>query len=345
MSVVLLVRFLAQGENTIAAQFFSPIASAYGSEAVSRFLNSFAKDLDEMTAYMNLRNDGTRPAAEYFEQSPFLNYPLIKERWSYLCTDRHLLFQCIEHFIYDRMRQWDAQRFMNEFGQVFEKYVETVIQHAGLPYVNETQVLQIIGEKGKVIDFIISDGSANIFIDAKAVEMAYQGKVAHLGEIVESRTGAIIKAIQQAQETVGRLSQSKNSHPFIRGASQNYLIVVTFKELYLGNGKTMYEGIAKATLDAIYAKCAGSPTIPLDNIYFLNIADFEMLSELVHERKLTFAEALEKAKIDDATPQTRKFGFRLHLTDWNLNPDTPKYLKSRFDNEIENLKSLLSSTS
>lgn len=339
--VCMFIQFIDSNTHTISADFFTPLKIKYSAKEITSFLAAFTKPFDEIKTVLQSLGNGLRTAEEYYEQTPFLAFPLIQFGSNYVCVERHVLFRCIEHFVYDKLRLWDAQKFMNEFGLVFELYVEKVIENTKLPYINEVQVKQVTKNTGKLVDFIISDGECNIFVDAKAVEMAYQAKVAHLSDAAKERTGFILKAIEQAQDVVSRLHISNITHPFLTAKQKNFLIVVTYKELHLSNGQAYYEGVAKTAIDQIYEKYTGIPVIPLENIYFLSIDEFEILSEAVGAKKIGFAEALERAKASDKDTHTKKFDFSLHLGSWEFDKNHPTYMTNRFLEEIEKIKILL----
>jgi hypothetical protein len=120
--------------------------------------------------------------------------------------------------------------------------------------------------------------------------------------------------MEQAQDVASRLHISNVDHPFLTTKQSNFLVVVTYKEINLSNGQAYYEGVAKSAIDEIYAKYTVAPAIPLGNIYFLSIDEFELLSEAVCAKKIGFAEALEKAKVADNDIHTKKFDFSLHLS-------------------------------
>jgi hypothetical protein len=340
LSFVLFTRF-SKGEIHIVDQnFFSSLLKKYSVHEINTFLRAFSKPFPEIKAQVNERSDKKIQAEEYYEQTPFLTFPLVEDGTRFICTEHHVLHRCIEHFIYDRMKIWNAQKFMNEFGQIFERSVETAIQHSKLPYTTETELKNIFGNKSKLIDFIITDGNSSVFVDAKAVEMAYQGKIAHLCEVVEDKAASILKAIEQANEVMANLSNYTDNPCVLRKTNNNYLIVVTYKDLYLGNGVTFYEGIAKASLDKIRKKYSNGG-IPLENMYFLNIDEFELFAEAVANSHIGLVEGLEKAKAADSDAITRKFGFLLHLASWNIPTPIPGYLQDRLMCEINKLKPFL----
>lgn len=336
---MLLGRFSKEEVHVIDQNFFSPMFKNYSISEINIFLRAFSKPFSEIKAQIRTRNNGKIKGEEYYEQTPFLAFPLIEDGTSFICTDRHVLFRCIEHFIYDRMRTWNAQKFTNEFGKIFERSVETAIQHSRLPYLTEAKLKDIIGPKSNLVDFIITEGNSNVFVDAKAVEMAYQGKVAHLCEVVEDKAEAIFKAIVQANEVMKNLNSLNltDNHCVACGMNNNYLIVVTYKDLYLGNGLTLYESIAKARLDKIRTNYSNGG-IPLENMYFLNIDEFELFADAIANGYIGLIEGLEKAKIVDSDANSRSFIFDHHFKSWKIPILRPAYLQDRLNSEIDKIK-------
>jgi len=343
LSLITLVRFISDKNSSLPLNWFSNVSHEYSDDERNNFLKSISLPLLSIKKSLLSRDSGRRTAQEYFEQTPFLEFPLIQTNTDFLCTYPNVLYRCLEHFIYDKLRLWDAQIFMGKFGPMFERYVEKSIEYMGLPYISESELKVHFNEKGNLVDFIVFDNDSNIFIDAKAVEMAYQGKVTHLSEVVKDKTkNSAIKAIKQAHDVLKQLENIEISHPHLRRRSKNYLLVITFKELYLGNGQTFYESVAREKIDSIYQEYKAYTHIKLEDMYFITIDEFDIFSELVKTKKIGFAEGIEVAKNKDQHPQTKKFDFLLHLMSWGRSNDMPSYLSEQSDEMFEKIKQILS---
>ena len=342
LSIIILVRFLDEKYYTISSNYFNSLKNGYSKYEINNFLLALSKTLTEIKNWLIENDSGKRYASEYYEQTPFLEYPLLKDNENYICIEKHIFFRGLEHFIYDKLRDWNSAKFMDKFGGIFENYVETTIKHTKLLYFDEEKLKKLIPESKKVIDFIIVDNNSNIFLDAKAVEMSYTGKVTYLTDVVKDKTKlSILKAIEQAHDVLSKLKKHGGNGESLNYKEKNYLIVVTFKELYLGSGRTFYETIAKDKIDEIYYKYKNDVLIDLDNIFFLTIEEFELFSEAIHAGNISLVEGLEKAKLDDLQPETRKFDFLLHILGWGFPIDTPSYLRDRSDLEFDKFATLL----
>jgi hypothetical protein len=345
LSEILLLRF--SEDPTVASvdvKWFSNLDSTYPAGEVQAFLECLTQSAEEVRQRVLKRDRITieqglqpRSSAEYYEQSPFIDYPLICHGSGYVCIDRHLLFRCIERYVYNRLRAENSNRFMSSFGPLFESYVEQAVKYLDLPYVTEGQLDSFLDpqRKTKIVDFLIADGDANIFVDAKAVEMAYQGKGAHESLVLGKWLGtSVFKAVEQAHAVIHALPANASEGAVVRPRGVNYLIAVTYSELYVSNGRILAEAVGAVAVEAIVAKYPNETHIPLENMFFMTIEEFERLAAAVHDGSIGFVTALERAKAADVDPQSRKFEFQQHLLEWGMGDRTPEYVRAKAANEM-----------
>ncbi|MDG3419838.1 hypothetical protein P5E09_25125, partial [Vibrio parahaemolyticus] len=159
------------------------------------------------------------------------------------------------------------------------------------------------------------------------VELPYLGKVSDDPKVILGKVkSSALKAIKQAN--------SLNNHIYQHGISSldhkenNYLLVVTYKELYLGSGQTFYDSIAKEAIDEIYKGIFNDARIPLKNIYFISVESFDYLCSVIKRSDLTFAKVLEHAKEADQDTPTMKFDFQQHLESLDIDILRPDYLSN-----------------
>lgn len=342
LGLVLLCHYIIDKKPNVNSRWFDSIKSHYSSAEVSSLLELLSIDLNELRNSLIKSTGNKRASHEYYEQTPFLNFPLINLGDNYLCVYPNILFRAIEHFIYDSLRLWDSTKFMAKFGEIFERYVERGLSYSGVPYVSEKTLAKELDGDGNVVDFLVNEGDTNIFIDAKAVEMAHQGKVTHLANIVKDRVKtSIIKAIEQSYDVLRRLQTTDSSVPIIKHRNNNYLLVVTFKELYLGNGQIFFDAVAEEKILKLCENFKDSPQIPLENMYFITIDEFDYFVSLIREGKITFDSGLSKAKEADREPMTRKFDFSLHLRSWDNDLKPPIYVQDRSEALFSKIETIL----
>ncbi|KAA8699921.1 GapS1 family protein [Pseudomonas proteolytica] len=314
------------------------LCPAFTPMAVDAYLRTISVEVGDLHRTLEeVDKDGRHPN-EYLQQTPFLKFPFIKVRSEYLCVSPHVLERSLGHFIYDYLKRADVDGFNNAFGKSFEKYVGDWLSKSGLPTANESELTLVLPGQGKVVDFIAADGDgdSNVLIDAKGVEMAQRGMVAfQRGDVRRATQTSLIKAFEQGHEVAARIASMGGDHPVIRQRSSTYLLAITYKELYIGNGVTFAAVVGDAVLEKIRSKYAEQNLIPVENIYFLTIHEFEELMSLVASQKIGLVEALEKAKQADSERMTQKFNFELHIHEWSkqLGREQPlrEILKSMVD--------------
>lgn len=149
---------------------------------------------------------------------------------------------------------------------------------------------------------------------------------------------SIIKAIEQAHKLNSAIGDADELDGFeLSNDVEPHLIVVTYKETYLGSGTKFYESVGKEKIDAIQNDIQREYRIPIKNIFFLSASDFDLLSEVVASRRGSILQILNKAKRDDSDPATSKFIFRMHLSGWGK-LKLPAYLLGEGNKYFEVLK-------
>jgi hypothetical protein len=238
----------------------------------------------------------------------------------------------VPYWIYDRLREDDAQWFVNAFGPVFEKYVERLVNHLELSFLTEGQIKSALGTKHKkLVDFIIMDGNSKIFVDAKGVEMTYLGQVSdNLYDIQRATDSSLIKGIKQGCSVA---DSNKNITEIdgikLPAENENYLIIITYKELYIGNGRVFRDLLGESVMAQLRG-CDGFDLIPMEHMYFMSIKEFEILAQAVHEKKIGLQESLRKAVAADSAWNTRKLVFTQHLEDEAWPDGIPEFLDDEF---------------
>lgn len=222
------------------------------------------------------------------------------------------VYRSLEQAIYRPLRTIDPAAFGRVFGPMFEAYVANVMTDAGVTFTDETELKSRLPGTGKVVDFLVVEDDCNILIDAKGVEMSATGRTATTArQLYSTVKNSAMKAVAQGMETLGRIRQAPADHPWRK--LETYLIVVTFESLYLGTSSDVGTTFDDS-LGADLKKQFGQPyPFPLENVFFLNIREFEDLLARVRDKKTTILKMLRIAKEADVDPKTRKFDFKLHL--------------------------------
>ena len=332
LSLVSLTRLLTQADNKIPYHWYSRFYNYVPKESVEAYIRLVSKSLPEMRDWLNQNHDGRIRSSEYHEPTPFIKVPFLRDQQHLVSFYPEVFYRSIETYIYDILREHDKENFMNQFGEIFEKYTEVGIREYTLNYHTESQLKEILPPKTKVVDFVIEEGDARVFIDSKAVEISMIGITTESEELLANETkNSLTKAFQQAHETLSGLNQVGT---FV--SSENYLIVVTYKEFFLGNGSDYYQNIAKERWDRVYKEFGGQHPIPTENVYFVNIEDFDWLMEYLKISKSSLIEFMRKVVADDNERSTRKMILSQHIKEMGQ-INTPSWLQNHFDSLYKEL--------
>ena len=341
LSWILIFRFIANNETRLSTSWFGNFKDGYSPEVVKKYFNAVSAQIAGARRLLKKADNGKRKSIEHYEFTPFVNFPLLQINSEYLVTEKHVLYRSMEHFIYDRLRQWDADKFMRKFGDLFERYVERAIKESGVKFSTETQIRKELGEQGNQIDFIIHEKEANVFIEAKGVEMNNPGRVTHSVSFLKDKTSpSVLKAIRQAHDIIQKLEQTPQCR--IQSQKNNYLFVVTYKAFNLHNGRSYYEMLAQEKMDEIYREYNSCPVISPENMYFITIDELDYVCAMVRKGGISISEIIDIAKEADKSPRTRKFEFIQHLLKMPQSLETPHYLVQEKEHIFEKLLKILS---
>ncbi|EKF6809713.1 hypothetical protein ABMX68_21275 [Vibrio vulnificus] len=313
--------------KTISINDFEIVFDKLGRDNIQKTLDLLSIDIFQAKQLIKKNDFSNGTYSEWYEQTPFLNFPLIKYKEKYTCVNIYVLLRTIEQYIYNLLKLDDPEYFMDSFGKIFESYLKHGLVYSECTYLEENALKKGLPKGVGVVDFVITEQESSIFIDAKGVELPYLGKVSDDPKVILGKVkSSALKAIKQAN--------SLNNHIYQHGISSldhkenNYLLVVTYKELYLGSGQTFYDSIAKEAIDEIYKGIFNDARIPLKNIYFISVESFDYLCSVIKRSDLTFAKVLEHAKEADQDTPTMKFDFQQHLESLDIDILRPDYLSN-----------------
>jgi hypothetical protein len=332
--------------HRIGARWFSELQDGGGAD-IELFLGllsapflSIRQTLLERDAKTIKAGGIPRSASEYTEQTPLIQTPLIPSgTGDYIVIDTYLLENCLGNFVYSTLRNHHVQDFMRYFGAIFEDYVHLAVKCSGLEFRTENHLKLLLGAKQgrNLIDFLIADGEAHVFIDAKAAEMNYRGTVTHdADELAKLLDTSLLKAVKQANSVLTDLTRLNSADAVFSHRDRVYLIVVTYARMNIGNGRALADSVGRAAIEA-QADQTGDKRIPIENMYFLAIDEFEQLVAQVAVGGIGLVEALERAKLLDADPASSSFAFEQHLAKWGIAGKAPDYLVKKTTDALDQI--------
>lgn len=295
---------------------FSLIAPNLSPGALDGFLRHLSRRGGELHERFTQPAFTDRPIADQqILPTPFLDSPLIENMFGqYLIVSPTLLMRALESVVYRTLRRDDPATFGQRFGPVFERYVGTCLDSAGVKYLGETQLQALLPGSGKCVDFRVSEPDCTVFIDAKGIEMSALGRVSQTGELLlRTLKESAVKAIEQGMATINRVRGLPPDSPIADRGEENFVVVVTFDDLFLGSNFEFSALFGSTFVPRLEKQLGGPLPVPLEHVFFLSIDEFERLLVRVHDGGHSIGSLLRNARTNDKDGRTRKFQFQQHL--------------------------------
>lgn len=333
----LLVSFIISQEpvKRISIDIFSILSPVITKDTIEKFLNQLSTPYEDLATFCQ-KNSYNEPLVEYYSPSPFLEKPLIKTNNEYLQIHTQLTSTSIQTFIYDLLRRDDAESFMDKFGRVFENAVTQLLNESEIRYFTENDLKDYLPQENKVVDFLIPHPEANIFIDAKGVEINQKGMVTlRPGDIASSIRSSVLKTIEQSHSVNRELIRKNNADiPFQK---ESYIICLTYKNLFLGNGSFLNKSYANHDMRKIRDRHLEEYQIPDENIFCISFEEFEYLLSSCKEYAKPVHEVLREAVAKNQTPTSGIFLFAHHIQDSFPKTHTSEMVRLAGLNEINDI--------
>ncbi|MDD3628099.1 MAG: hypothetical protein PHV06_12365, partial [bacterium] len=172
-----------------------------------------------------------------------------------------------------------------------------------------------------------------IIIESKGIEVAEKVKISPYREIISQRLkSSIFDGIEQGISIAKFIKENKKINNITFGNKENYLLIITYKELYVGTCNNFKTFFAKEKVESIYKQNPGSKYLPIENIFFLSIYDFDFLIQGLKEEKYKLHEILSIIRKRESNEKTKKLTFVKHLEEKYPNIGIPEYLINEFNN-------------
>jgi hypothetical protein len=108
-------------------------------------------------------------------------------------------------------------------------------------------------------------------------------------------------------------------------------IIITYKEMYWCNGLDCWDDLLKnPTIESCKNNNLDSSILPPENLYFIDIATWDKLIQIIKDTNVTLREILVKAKQDDSVTATKKGAFYLHTNQYDVGRLSLNYLNEPY---------------
>ena len=301
------------GKPRILESYFAPLRVHYG-DAVDRMIGLFTRDLAA------LREELAKPEARIVQGRAELNefaylrrFPFVRlDPAAIVCWHPAVLARGLEDAVHLRLSEF-GQQYTKPFSKIFEDYVIELGGEAVPTAITEQVYMSALDPAQPKVEVLLQEAGCNVLVEAKMSLFKDSVLVTDNEESIYFKTDRVREAIEQGWKVSRALERPGN--PFHRpGVVENFLIVVTSRQLFLGTGRLLADLYPAGKL--AYPDRDAERLLPLDHIFIVSIDEFERACACVRDGKVTFQELLRKAVTNNGDPQTGKFFMSQHLDDY-----------------------------
>lgn len=304
----------------IAHDYLSPFRSTYGND-VDRIYDLFVRDLSSLRQEMQAEvTQRVRGKQELFEFPYLRRFPFLRLRDGRIHCWHPLVFaRGLEDAVHLRLSTL-GEDYVNEFSRVFERYVTELATGCGLPILNEAAYKTHVGGHAPAVEAIFEGDDCNILVEAKMALFADDVLLQDNETALHQKTKRVRTAIKQGWR-VGEIIREPTSNFGSRfQKSQDFLLVVTSRELNLGTGERMRLLYPPGEFD--YPDAGAQQRLPLSNVFIMSIDDFERTVGCVAAGEINLSAVLKDAVIANQCGNTARMFFSdfigKHTKNWAM---------------------------
>ena len=333
LSLGLATWLLTDNKPYIDRSYFHTIEGSYPAQTIDRFLGQLSLDSSSLKPFLQEEDERIQNFEfKLFEQTPLKKRPLFRVGTQYFCYSPNVLHASLSTIVYDMLKEHDPAPFSENFGKCFEKYVKLGLDYSGIKFIEENELKRLFPDM-QVVDFLLPCPDSNVLIESKAIELSPLARVSpDPGVIGRNLRDSVIKTVKQGISVASRLTANSPVIPGVVSSPRDtFLLVATFKDLHLGNGKTFFRGPNKEEIDKyVSEKGLTGEILPFENIYFLSISEFEWLVYVLKYHQISLPELL-RTIVELDSSSGKKFQFGQHLQSQFNDIRLPEYVVERYD--------------
>lgn len=197
------------------------------------------------------------------------------------------------------------------FSRVFEDYVVELAKEAWHELIDEAAWKREMGHNSRAVEGIVPLGAVNIFIEAK-MSLFHDAVITDDSpENLTSRLERVIEAVRQCWKVSQMLRHQHRKYPRRAEANEEFLLIVTSRELNIGGGLALQRLLPPGTL--VYDDYSLARRLPPENIFVLSIESFEHFQGIVRDQNVDVANLLRASSASNRDPGTSTMYFDDHL--------------------------------
>lgn len=277
----------------LESDWLNPFRTKYGKN-VDRMYELFVRDLPSLRT--ELQRDAAqkiRGKQELYEFPYLRRFPFLRLRDGRLHCWHPLVFaRGLEDAVHLRLSGL-GKNYVDPFSRVFEQYVIELVTESGLPSLNEAEYKSQAGHEAPAVEAIIEGDACNIFVEAKMSLFADDVLLQDSEKAIYQKTKRLRDAIKQGWKVSALIRDPINGFGQRFNADQDFLLIVTSRELLIGSGEALKRLYAAETLN--YPDNDAEQHLPLSNVFVVSIDDFEATMGCVATGKIDLSVLLKDA--------------------------------------------------
>ncbi|WP_429323771.1 GapS1 family protein [Pantoea agglomerans] len=287
----------------------------FGVDEVDSFMRLVALRPHDAEIFCKQHHREDWKAEEYYERTPFVFRPLFLTENEVVALSKHVLGAGLSTLVPELFSKRLSGVYGDKFGKTVERYLENYIRHTFTGLRSEKELILLYkraGHTGKVVDYLIDEGEARVFIDSKAV-MPHR----HLRESADARMlnkkiqANLIEGLEKGEKCASIINKIEKRSPCERDS----LIIILYQDHFISNGAFIASNIQPDVFDNLRQELQHLP-IPANRVYYLTIDEFEMLIDICRLKHLTITEIIDRISDSDRIPMTQKLNFEMHLLEF-----------------------------
>lgn len=286
----------------------------YSEDTIKAFFRALSHSIQETRIFLSERKQSVKnPFFQVAEQTPFIRYPMLRLQNGYLIYSKRVFEQTIQNFIYTALKYSEGSTFSEDFGRVLEKYVHESLLSTKLRFYTEKDLRRNFSLL-KVTDFVLPFENCTVMIEVKATEIKPSVQVyPRTEQLISELKDTIIKAVIQGFSTADALSRS-NDDLEIQCRSDFYLLIITYRDHYLGSGQEAWkEFLGDAVAAELKQRGLDEQKLDPAKIAILSLREFDELIGLLWAGQADLNHILVEMVKSNSSPKTSKYLFSMHF--------------------------------
>lgn len=253
-------------------------------------------------------------AEEYYERTPFIFRPLFFTENEVVALSKHVLGAGLSILVPELFNKNLSGVYGDKFGKTVERYLESYMKRTFKGLRNENELISLYkqsGFTGKVVDYLLQEGEARVFIDSKAVmPHRYLRESADARMLNQKIEANLIEGLQKGEKCASIINKIENRSPCKRDS----LIIILYEDHFISTGTFIESHIQPNIFENLRKELQNLP-IPESRIYFITIDEFEILIDICRVNNYTITEIIDRSSDSDSNLMTQKMNFQMHLSE------------------------------